>query len=204
MLSKQKTESIKKQLLSEINKAGIPNKEEIKKQIESMNEKQLEEFLKQNNIVGQEGQEKCIFCSIVTGELPSHKIAENDEAIAVLEINPVSLGHTIIIPKTHNKNTPKKAIELAKQIADSLKILKPKKIDIHPSSLFDHEILNVLPIYNNETLESERKKASEKDIKLLEEKIKKALYKLEEEPKVEEKKQEIISDKTHWLPKRIP
>ena len=43
----------------------------------------------------------CIFCKIVSGQLPSYKIYENDEFVAFLDIRPLNLGHTLVIPKKH-------------------------------------------------------------------------------------------------------
>ena len=43
--------------------------------------------------------EDCIFCKIVRGEIPSAKVLENEKVLAFLDINPVSKGHTLIIPK---------------------------------------------------------------------------------------------------------
>ena len=40
-----------------------------------------------------------IFSRIVAGEIPCHKVAENDEFFAFLDINPVAVGHTLVIPK---------------------------------------------------------------------------------------------------------
>ncbi|MDR2679852.1 MAG: HIT family protein [Tannerella sp.] len=40
-----------------------------------------------------------IFSKIVAGEIPSYKILENDEFFAFLDINPVTRGHTLVIPK---------------------------------------------------------------------------------------------------------
>ena len=40
-----------------------------------------------------------IFSRIVAGEIPSHKVAENEEFYAFLDINPVVPGHTLVIPK---------------------------------------------------------------------------------------------------------
>jgi len=40
-----------------------------------------------------------IFTKIVAGEIPSYKIAENDKYYAFLDINPMSKGHTLVIPK---------------------------------------------------------------------------------------------------------
>jgi len=40
-----------------------------------------------------------IFTRIVNGEIPCYKIAENDEFLAFLDINPLQEGHTLVIPK---------------------------------------------------------------------------------------------------------
>lgn len=40
-----------------------------------------------------------IFTKIAKGEIPSYKVAENDEFYAFLDINPLSKGHTLVIPK---------------------------------------------------------------------------------------------------------
>lgn len=40
-----------------------------------------------------------IFSKIVAGEIPCCKVAENDEFLAFLDINPVAIGHTLVIPK---------------------------------------------------------------------------------------------------------
>lgn len=40
-----------------------------------------------------------IFSKIVAGEIPCHRIAENDEFLAFLDINPLAKGHTLVIPK---------------------------------------------------------------------------------------------------------
>lgn len=43
----------------------------------------------------------CIFCMIKDGKIPSEKVWEDERFIAFLDINPVSPGHTLIIPKKH-------------------------------------------------------------------------------------------------------
>lgn len=40
-----------------------------------------------------------IFTKIINGEIPSHKIAENENFLAFLDINPLRKGHTLVIPK---------------------------------------------------------------------------------------------------------
>lgn len=43
----------------------------------------------------------CVFCKIVSGEIPSYKIYEDEKVMAFLDINPYAPGHTLIIPKEH-------------------------------------------------------------------------------------------------------
>lgn len=45
--------------------------------------------------------DKCIFCEIVAGNIPSHKIYEDDKYLAFLDIFPTTEGHTLVIPKKH-------------------------------------------------------------------------------------------------------
>ena len=44
---------------------------------------------------------ECIFCKIIAGEIPAEKIYEDDKVLAFLDINPVTYGHTLVIPKEH-------------------------------------------------------------------------------------------------------
>ena len=48
-----------------------------------------------------ENNNDCIFCKISKGEIPSSKIYEDENFFAFLDINPVSDGHLLIIPKKH-------------------------------------------------------------------------------------------------------
>ena len=43
----------------------------------------------------------CVFCRIVTGDAPSEIVAQNERALAVMDINPATNGHTLVISKTH-------------------------------------------------------------------------------------------------------
>lgn len=43
----------------------------------------------------------CIFCKIAAREIPSHMIYEDDRAFAILDIHPLAMGHTMVIPKVH-------------------------------------------------------------------------------------------------------
>jgi len=45
----------------------------------------------------------CIFCKIVKGDIPSLKLFESDKVLAFLDINPLSRGHALVIPKHHGE-----------------------------------------------------------------------------------------------------
>lgn len=46
----------------------------------------------------------CLFCKIISGEIPCYKVYEDDYALAFLDIHPCSKGHTVVIPKKHVTN----------------------------------------------------------------------------------------------------
>ena len=46
----------------------------------------------------------CLFCKIVSGEIPCSKVYEDDESLAFLDIAPVHKGHILVIPKKHYAN----------------------------------------------------------------------------------------------------
>ena len=67
--------------------------------------------------------ENCTFCKIIRGELPSHRIWEDEEHIAFLSIFPNTEGATVVIPKTHY---PSYAFELPDEVLT--KLVKATKI----------------------------------------------------------------------------
>ena len=46
----------------------------------------------------------CIFCKIIEGEIPGNIVYEDEDVIAFLDANPVSKGHTLVVPKQHVEN----------------------------------------------------------------------------------------------------
>ena len=46
----------------------------------------------------------CIFCRIISGDIPAMKIYEDENCIATMDINPATPGHTLILPKNHYKD----------------------------------------------------------------------------------------------------
>ncbi|KAL0227014.1 hypothetical protein P9112_014338 [Eukaryota sp. TZLM1-RC] len=45
----------------------------------------------------------CIFCKIVSGEIPCVKIDESASSIAFLDVSPLSKGHLLVVPKQHHE-----------------------------------------------------------------------------------------------------
>lgn len=60
----------------------------------------------------------CIFCKIINGDIPGKKIYEDDKVIAILDVNPVVDGHTMIIPKEHYEDYTKLDKDLIIHIYD--------------------------------------------------------------------------------------
>ncbi|MGA9859461.1 MAG: HIT family protein [Solirubrobacteraceae bacterium] len=46
----------------------------------------------------------CLFCKIVSGELPSERVAEDDHTVTFMDINPATRGHALVVPRRHAKN----------------------------------------------------------------------------------------------------
>ncbi len=64
----------------------------------------------------------CIFCKIIQGEIPSVKVYEDDKVFAFMDINPLSSGHTLVIPRTHAENI----FEISEQ--DATAVIKAVKM----------------------------------------------------------------------------
>ena len=165
-LTKKQLEEIKKQLFAQVEHFPEEQKFAMQKQISEMSEDQLEEFLLKNKLIGAEKQESP-FRLIVEGKIPSFRISENEKALAVLEINPISKGHIIIIPKIpyKSKDLQEEIQRFAQLLASHLqKILNPKEIQIGVNEIFEEAIINILPKYSDESFESKRKKMSEEEL----------------------------------------
>ncbi len=70
----------------------------------------------------------CVFCKIVSGEIPSTKVYEDDKFLAFMDIGPVNKGHVLVIPKKHAETfidlTEEEAGELFKVVNKVAKAVK--------------------------------------------------------------------------------
>ena len=205
MVSQEEIKNLREQVLNQVDANYPEDKKALaRQQIQSLTDEEFIAFLKQNNLIkdGESPQQQCIFCSIAKGETQSYKIDENNEAIAILELNPISKAHTLIIPKEHSESDkiPESILAFAKQVSKKIKKeFNPKEINIFPSTLMGHTIANILPIYDNENQDSPRKQAKPEELQNLQEQLK-------EKPKpkkpIEKPKPKVL--KNVKIPKRIP
>ena len=69
-------------------------------------------------------KENCIFCKIAAGEIPSATIYEDDDFRVILDIEPASKGHALILPKDHYANL----YELPEELASKALVVAKKVI----------------------------------------------------------------------------
>ncbi len=70
-------------------------------------------------------QSDCIFCKIAAEEIPSYKIYENDYVYAFLDMKPLHLWHTLVIPKKHEDHFYELDHTNYSELMDVVKILSP-------------------------------------------------------------------------------
>ncbi len=197
-LTKEEAEKIKEHLLKQLGNFPEDKREQIREQVESMTQDQVENFVQQNNLTH---LGSCIFCSIVQGKNPSFKIAEDNENIAILEINPISKGNTLIVPKKHSNKILDSSKEFTKKVVERIKQkYNPKEIQVVEKNITDHQIVEIMPIFGDET---ERKPASAEDLKKIQEEILKPIEK-KVEPKEDTIVEEVKKEEIIRLKPRIP
>tara|TARA_Y100000310_G_scaffold325041_1_gene387874 strand:- start:2011 stop:2625 length:615 start_codon:yes stop_codon:yes gene_type:complete len=163
-LTPEQVSQLKEQLKSQVQNLEPEQKAEAETQIAQMSPEALETMLQQ-----QQSQQSSIFRQIVNKEIDSVQVGENPEAIAVLDINPISKGHTMIIPKTAVQTPdkiPKSAFDLAQDISKKIiSNLKAKSTKTETQVQFGEAIIHIIPIYDKDlSLESQRSKASPQDL----------------------------------------
>ncbi|WP_334056052.1 HIT family protein [Polaribacter sp. P097] len=96
-----------------------------------------------------------IFTKIINGEIPSYKVAENDDFIAFLDINPNAKGHTLVVPKKEenkifdlSKEEYTKLMDFSYRVAKALeKAIECKRIGMSVIGLeVPHVHVHLIPI----------------------------------------------------------
>ncbi|HIH31805.1 TPA: HIT domain-containing protein [Candidatus Woesearchaeota archaeon] len=122
----------------------------------NMSAEEIAELQKQN----------CIFCKIATKQIPSKVLHEDDKAICILDINPASEGHILIMPKEHYMILPHIPDDLLAHMFDTVKLMSNtllKTLQCQGTSIFiangmaagqkaPHVLIHVFPRKENDGL----------------------------------------------------
>lgn len=109
-----------------------------------------------------------IFTKIATGEIPSYKVAENEDFYAFLDINPLAEGHTLVIPKHVEDDyifnlddaTYLGLCAFAKKVARALKAAVPcKRVGVAVLGMeVPHVHIHLVPLQTEQDLDFRKKK----------------------------------------------
>lgn len=109
-----------------------------------------------------------IFTRIAKGEIPSYKVAENEDFYAFLDINPLAQGHTLVIPKNVEDdyifNLDEKTYiglcAFAKKVAEALKSAVPcKRVGVAVLGMeVPHVHIHLVPLQTEQDLDFRKKK----------------------------------------------
>ncbi|MBQ0044103.1 MAG: HIT domain-containing protein [Bacteroidales bacterium] len=109
-----------------------------------------------------------IFTKIAKGEIPSYKVAENEDYYAFLDISPLAKGHTLVIPKNVEDdyifNLDEKTYEglmaFARKVAHALKAAVPcKRIGVAVLGMeVPHTHIHLVPLNSEADMDFRKKK----------------------------------------------
>ncbi len=128
----------------------------------------------------------CIFCKIISGEIPSYTIYEDDLVKVFLDINPSTNGDTLIIPKKHCENMldmDEKLISHIHKVSKDIYYVLKNKLNIDGLTIIQnnfygqdikHYHLHLTPRYKNDGFEQKFNKNELEDIETVFSKIKSA------------------------------
>lgn len=110
-----------------------------------------------------------IFSRIIAGEIPCYKVAEDDNYFAFLDINPITKGHTLVVPKHEvdylfnlNDDEYKGLMLFAKKVAKALeKAIECKRVAVAVLGLeVPHAHIHLIPIQTEKDMDFFREKLS--------------------------------------------
>ena len=163
---------------------------------ETITPEQVAEMQKQN----------CLFCQIISGQVSSSKVYEDEQAIAILDINPANPGHLLVLPKEHHTIMPQMPesivshlFKLTKHLSQVLlKTLKAEGTNIYVANgvaagqQAPHFMIHIIPRKANDGLNFKQKKAKAKKKTYAElQKAINATQGVKEPINLEEKKEQI-------------
>ncbi len=99
----------------------------------------------------------CIFCKIIAGEVPAHKIYEDEHTLAILDVQPLNPGHVLVLSKMHEadffklNDTEYQALSATSKIIAALidEKIQPTKVGLAIAGWdVPHAHVHVLPMYD--------------------------------------------------------
>lgn len=112
----------------------------------------------------------CLFCKIVAGEIPCHKVWEDGQHLAFLDIGPIREGHTLVIPKSHSPElfelddaSYQSLLAAAKTVAKRLKeVFQVPRIGVAVEGFaVDHVHIHLVPLTAGNQLNPELAKPAD-------------------------------------------
>ena len=108
--------------------------------------------------------ENCVFCKIIKGDIPCHKIYEDENIMAFLDVKPHAKGHTVLIPKEHGETVFDLSEETNKTLmATIVKVMGIIKAKLSPDGfnvgwnhntaggqVVPHLHVHIMPRYNDD------------------------------------------------------
>ena len=119
-----------------------------------------------------------VFAQILEGKMPAHKVFENEHTFAVMDIMPVSVGHTLIIPKAEAENIfdldngpGSEEFKTTKRIAHAIKAsLKPTGLILTQLNGTDagqtvfHYHMHIIPVYEKMPLRMHGREVEDSEV----------------------------------------
>lgn len=109
----------------------------------------------------------CIFCKIANKEIKTDFVYEDDDVVAILDANPLTKGHTLVIPKAHYKNLLDTPAKLTSKLATTAQSIAKDYMQEYAMAGFhlvvnnnheayqsvDHLHFHIIPRYDRNELE---------------------------------------------------
>ncbi|MFC1800903.1 HIT family protein [Nanoarchaeota archaeon] len=188
-------------------------RKELQEKLSKMSPEELKEFQKK----------QCIFCQIISGQVESQKVYEDEKHVAVLDINPANVGHILLLPKEHYSILPQMKDEEVSQmftVAKHLSQVLLKALKAQGTNIFvangmvagqraQHFMIHVVPRFEADKVigfQIPQKEVTESDLKKLREILANKINELmdikkkvvveqpQEEPEVKEEPEKVVEE----------
>ena len=160
----------------------------LQEKIKNMSPDELKEFQKK----------QCIFCQIVSGKVQSKKVYDDEQVIAVLDVNPANPGHLLIMPKEHYSimpQIPDEEIGHIFMVAKTLSNASLKVLEVQGSNIIvangvaagqraQHFMVHLIPRTDNDGVDFQipQKTNSDEELKKIQKILSKSLGSKSKEP----------------------